>query len=201
MKKATMEPTAKKRPPNQFPNWEKMLHPSRPVVATGETLPLSRDMKQRPHSQSSGGGLVWQPQTKEQGVSTIQSEPPLPTSKSEVIQQVTLPPGFIGVTACLWRDQLLEGVCKVPLDPLTIEVILVPPVATMSTSHIMRDEVTGATYMDTMTTSVGWVTHHDHLSGMGDPQWPQTGDLSPGAHNAGHNGSHLRSNQVTTFGW
>ena len=69
-----------------------------------------------------------------------------------------LPPGFIGVTACLWRDQLPEGVCKVPLDPLMIEVILAPAVATMSTSHIMRGEVTGATYMDTMTTSVGLVT-------------------------------------------
>ena len=67
-------------------------------------------------------------------------------------------PGFIGVTACLWRDQSLEGICEVPLDPLMIEVISAPAVATMSTSHIMRDEVTGATYMDTGTTSVGWVT-------------------------------------------
>ena len=33
----------------------------------------------------------------------------------------------------------------------------------MSTSHIMRDKVTGATYVDTVTTSVGWVT----LSGPG----------------------------------
>ena len=66
MKKATMEPTAKKRPLNQYPGWQKVLHPSRPVVAAGEIIPLSRGMKQRPHSQSSGGGLVWQPQTKEQ---------------------------------------------------------------------------------------------------------------------------------------
>ena len=69
-----------------------------------------------------------------------------------------LPPGFIGVTVCLWRDQLPEGVCKVSPDPLTIEVILAPAVATMSTSCIVRDEVTGATYMDTMTTLVGQVT-------------------------------------------
>ena len=75
VKKAAMEPAAKKRPPNQFPGWEKVLHPSRPIVTTGETLPLSRGMKQRPHSQSPGGGLVWQPQTKEKGVSTIQSNP------------------------------------------------------------------------------------------------------------------------------
>ena len=55
----------------------------------------------------------------------------------------------------------MEGVCKVPLDPLMIEVILVPAVAMMSTSHIMRDGVTGVTYMDTVTTSVGRVTLSD----------------------------------------
>ena len=31
-------------------------------------------------------------------------------------------------------------------------------VAMMSTSHIVTDKVTRATYMDTVTTSVGWVT-------------------------------------------
>ena len=68
------------------------------------------------------------------------------------------PPSFISVTACLWRDQSPEEVCEVPLDPLTIEVILAPAVATMSTSHIVRDKVTGATYMDTVITSVGQVS-------------------------------------------
>ena len=58
MKKATIEPVAEKRPLNQFPGWKKVLHPSRPVVATGETLPLLRGTKQRSHSQSSGGGLA-----------------------------------------------------------------------------------------------------------------------------------------------
>ena len=76
MKKATkdttMEPTVEKRPLNQFPGWEKVLHPSRPIVTARETPPLSRGMKQRPHSQSSGGGLVQQPQTKEPGMSTTQ---------------------------------------------------------------------------------------------------------------------------------
>ena len=75
-----------------------------------------------------------------------------------------LPPGFIRVTVCLWRDQSPEGVCEVPLDPLMIEVIPAPAVATMSTSCIVRDEVKGATYMDTVTTSFGLVT----LSG---PRW------------------------------
>ena len=43
-----------------------------------------------------------------------------------------------------------------------------PGVATMSASHIVKDEVTGVTYMDTVTTSVGRVA----LSGpeTGGPQ-------------------------------
>ena len=36
----TMEPTAEKRPLNKFPGWEKVLHPSRPVVPTGQIPPL-----------------------------------------------------------------------------------------------------------------------------------------------------------------
>ena len=87
----------------------------------------------------------------------------MPTEELGIVWQAMLPPGFIGVTACLQRDQSPEEVCEVHLDPLTIEVISVPTVAMMSTSHIVRDEVTGATYMDTMTTSVGQVP----LSGPG----------------------------------
>ena len=34
-----MEPDAEKRPPNKFPGWEKVLHPSRPMVATGADSP------------------------------------------------------------------------------------------------------------------------------------------------------------------
>ena len=74
-----------------------------------------------------------------------------------------LPPGFIGVGACVWRDQPPEGVCKVAPDPLRVAVLSGPAVVTMSTSCIVKDEVMGVTYMDTMTTLVGQVT----LSGPG----------------------------------
>ena len=41
----TMESTVEKKPPNQFPGWEKVLHFSRPVVATGQIPPLLRGPK------------------------------------------------------------------------------------------------------------------------------------------------------------
>ena len=41
----TMEQTREKKPPNQFPGWEKVLHPSRLVVVTGQIPPPSRGSK------------------------------------------------------------------------------------------------------------------------------------------------------------
>ena len=49
VKKATMdvamESTAEKKSPNQLPGWEKVLHPSRPIVAARQIPPLSRGPK------------------------------------------------------------------------------------------------------------------------------------------------------------
>ena len=73
-----------------------------------------------------------------------------------VAQWVMLPPGFARVTMCLQRDQLPEGISNLKL--LRMAVLSGPAIATMSASHIVKDEVTGVTYMDTVTTSVGWVT-------------------------------------------
>ena len=72
-----------------------------------------------------------------------------------------LPLGFVRVTACLWRDQPLEGVSNP--DSLSMAVLSGPTVVTLSASCIVKGEVTGVTYMDTMTTSMGRVT----LSGPG----------------------------------
>ena len=82
---------------------------------------------------------------------------PLLTQEVEVIQWATLTHGFLGVTVCLRRDQSPEGVHKVSLNPLAAGVMSAPEVATMSTSHIVKDKVTGITYMDMVTTSVGRV--------------------------------------------
>ena len=57
--------------------------------------------------------------------------------------------------ACLWRDTSLVAAHKAPLEPLQLEAEMEPTVAMMCTSHIIKDEVIGMTYMDTFTTSVG----------------------------------------------
>ena len=101
-----------------------------------------------------GEGLVQIPQTEGPKVMTTLQEPPLLTQEFNIIWWAMLPPSFLGVAVCLRRDQSLEGA---HLHPLMIGVMFVPGVATMSTSHIVKDEVTGVTYMDTVITSVGRV--------------------------------------------
>ena len=100
--------------------------------------------------------VQWQ-QPDESKVQTTKSEPSSPTKELEMVLQVMPPPGFVGVTACLWRDQSPEKLHKVSQDPLRMAAVLVPTMATMSASCIIKDEAMGVTYMDTMTTSVGWV--------------------------------------------
>ena len=87
---------------------------------------------------------------------TTPTEIPSPIQELEVVWQATLTPGFLGVMACL-RSQLLEEVPKAPLDPLAVGMATASGVATVCTSCIFRDEVTGAIYLDTVTTLVGRV--------------------------------------------
>ena len=79
----------------------------------------------------------------------------------------------MGVVACLQRDPSLKKVCEVLLDPLRIAAVMELIVATISASCIIKDEATGVTYMNTVTTSVGQVA----LSGP-----------EQGAHHRGYHG-------------
>ena len=56
--KVAKELTKKEQPPNQFPGWKEVIHPSRLVVATGQIPPILQGPKQRPHSWSSWERMV-----------------------------------------------------------------------------------------------------------------------------------------------
>ena len=138
--KAAGEPAAERKSP-KFPSWEKVLHPSQPVVAAGQIPHLSGSPGQRFHN--------WE-------MMTGPPETPSPTQELEVIWQAMLTPSFLGVMACL-GSQSLEEVHEASPDPLAVGVISASEVATMCTSCIIRDKMTGATYLDMVTTSVGRV--------------------------------------------
>ena len=69
----------------------------------------------------------------------------------------TLPHGFLGVMACLQVLELVEVDLEPPMGIMPIGLVVTLGISSMSASHIMRDKVTGMTYLDTITTSIGRV--------------------------------------------
>ena len=152
------EPTRREQPPNQFPGWKEVLHPSSLVIAARQIYPISQGSKGRPHSRSSRERMAWCQRAEEElKVLSTKSEPTSPMKEQEIAQWVTPTPCFLGVTACLQKDPLPEKACEVPPDPLWIAAVMEPTMATRGASCIVKDEATGVTYMDTVTTSMGQV--------------------------------------------
>ena len=52
---------------------------------------------------------------------------------------------------------LVEVALELPLGITPFGVVAAPRISMLSMSHIMRDEATGMTYMDKVTTSIGRV--------------------------------------------
>ena len=99
-------------------------------------------------------------------------KPSLPAQALALVWPPTLLHGFSGVTACLQMPELVEVDLEAPMGTMPTGLVATPGISSMSTSCIVRDEVTGITYMDTVTTSVGRVA----LSGP-DPEASSTGPM------------------------
>ena len=57
----------------------------------------------------------------------------------------------------MWMPELIEVDLEAPMGIMPIGLVVTPGISSVSTSCIVRDEVTGITYVDTITTSVGRV--------------------------------------------
>ena len=150
----TPEPAMERSP--KFLGWEKILHPSQPVVAAGEISQPSKASRPRGRPTQ----LPWAGPAKPPAPlleTHTPSKPSSPVQALAVVQPTTPPCGFAGVTACLWTLEPLEMASEAPHNTLSIGVVATPRISTISMSHIIRDEVTGVTYMDMVTTSVGRV--------------------------------------------
>ena len=140
----------------KFLGWEKVLHPSQPVVAAGEISQPSKALSPRV-------GPIQLPWTVPVKPTASLSKTPIPPKPSSPVQALadirptTLPHGFTGVTVCLRTPELLQMASEVPLGTMSIGVVATPGISTISTNHIIRDEATGVTYMDMVTTSIGRV--------------------------------------------
>ena len=149
------EPAPEGRAP-KFLGWEKVLHPSQPVVATGEIPQLTRT----PRLKVGSNQLSRIIQIK-LPVSPLRTPtPPQPSPSTQTLALVWLPTplhGFSGVMACLHTPELMEVDLEVPIGAIPIRLIVTPGISSVSSSHIVKDKITGMTYVDTITTSVGRV--------------------------------------------
>ena len=97
--------------------------------------------------------------------------PPQPSPLTQALALVwllTLPHGFSGVTACLHAPELVEVELKASVGIMPIGLLATSGNSSLSSSHIVKDELMGVTYMDTVTTSIGRVT----ISGPGLEAFP-----------------------------
>ena len=97
--------------------------------------------------------------------------PPQPFLLTQALALMWLPApphGFSGVTACLHTPELVEVDLEAPVGIMPIGLLATPGISSVSSNHIVKDEIMGITYMDTITTSVGRVT----ISGPGLEAFP-----------------------------
>ena len=144
------EPAPEKRAPN-FLGWEKVLHPSQPVVAAGEMHQPSKASRPKVGSSQLSQMITIKPPASPPKTPTP-PKPSLPVQALVLVQPPTLLCGFSGVMTCLWMPELVE--LEAPMGTMPIGLVVIPGISTMSTSCIVRDEATGITYMDTVTTSI-----------------------------------------------
>ena len=97
-----------------------------------------------------------------------QLQPSSSTHALALVQLLTPPCGFAGVTTCLHVPELVEVDLELTVGILPVELVAATGIASMSSSHIVKDEFTGVTYMDTVTTSIGRVA----ISGLGLEAFP-----------------------------
>ena len=97
-----------------------------------------------------------------------QPQPSISMHALALARLLTPPQGFAGVTACLHVPKLVEVDLELPVHLMPMELVAAPGIASMSSSLIIKDELTGVTYMDMVTTSVGRVT----ISGLGLEAFP-----------------------------
>ena len=124
--KETLQKPVKERKFPKFPGWEKVMHPSQPVVVAG----------QPPHPFRSPEWTYPLVANCNQPADIVPPELTSPPRELEIANQLVPTPGFLEVTACL-KSQLPKEVPKTPSVPLAMGMMMTPGVTTMSASCVI----------------------------------------------------------------
>ena len=146
------KPQPKERTP-KFASWYKVVHPPQPMVAARETLQPTQILRPRGRchllsQMTPVRSLVHRPKAPSL------PEPSPPARALMLVKPSTPPQGFVGVTVCLKLPEPVEIDQEVPGGILSIGLVTTPEISSISSSHVIRDDTTGLTYVDTVTTSI-----------------------------------------------
>ena len=142
----------KERTP-KFMGWDKVLHPPQPVVAVRETPQLTWISRPRGRSHLLSRMMPERsPVCKPKAPSPPEASPL--ARELMLVKPSTPPQGFMGVMACLKLLEPLEVDQEVPMGSLSIGLVTTLEISSISSSHVIRDDTTELTYVDTVTTSV-----------------------------------------------
>ena len=172
--KAAGEPAVERKSP-KFPSWEKVLYPSWPVVAMGQIPHLSGSPGQRFHK--------WEMMTT--------PPEPLPCTRIRSHPAGDTDSWFSGSDGMFKKKSIAGG------GPWSIPrpIGSGSDVSSWGGNHVYKLHCQAPGNWGHL------LEYGNHLSWESGPQWPWTGDSSPGAHNRRCDGPHLWSSQIPTFGW
>ena len=147
-----MPPISKVAP--KYARWDMVVHPSQPVVATGETpQPTTTPRVKRRALQLTRTISINPPPKPPKAPSPPRAPPPARTLA--LVRPPTPPHGFARVVTCLKTVELVEVDQGTPVGTMSIGMVSNPGLSSISSSQVVKDDITGLVYLDTMTTSIG----------------------------------------------
>ena len=139
---------------SKYAGWDMVVHPSQPVVATGETpQPTAMPRMKRRALQFTQTTSISPPSNPPKAPSPPKS--PLPARALALVRPPTPPHGFTRVTACLRTPELEEVDWEMSVGTMSIGMVLSPGLSSISSSWVVKDDTTGLVFLDTMMTSIG----------------------------------------------
>ena len=138
----------------KYARWDMVVHPSQPVVATGETPQLTAMPRMKRRALQLTQTISISPPSNPPKA-PLPPKPPPPARALALVRPPTLPCGFAGVTACLKMLELVEVDWEMPVGTTSIGMVSSPGLLSISSSRVVKDDTTGLVYLDTVTTSIG----------------------------------------------
>ena len=151
---ATVETLPTQRATPDYTGWNTILHPSQPVIATGEVpWPTTVLWVKRRVLRTTRTILFSPPPKTPKASSPLRT--PLPARALALVRPPTPPCSFAGVAACLRTPELVEVDQNTPVNAMAMGMVSNPGMLSISSSRVVKDNETGLVYLDTMTTSTG----------------------------------------------